>query len=73
MITANKIRELLKSECEKTGLRSWCRKRGINPSSVSNAINEKRPVSASMAEALGYEKLTVTMFRKINNEKNRKV
>ncbi len=43
----------------------YCKTHGIDKGNLSKALNDKYPLSNSMIEPLGYEKVMVPVYRKI--------
>ena len=58
-LSLSDLRRLLSQRCEDAGsMTAWARKAGVSVSQVSEAINAKRDLSATMIAALGYIQVT---------------
>lgn len=59
-LTEKELLSHLRIECDmEGGQKAWCKKHKFNESFLSEVLNERRPVSRSMALALGFKRETV--------------
>ena len=55
----------LKAECDEVGLRKFCRNHSIDPGHVSRISTGETPMTANVAELLGYKQIKVYVMREI--------
>jgi len=56
METGESLVAMLRSQCEQSSQREFARQAGLSETLVSLVLSGKRPMTASIAKALGYQK-----------------
>jgi len=57
-MTAEKLRDMLRRECERAGSQAaWAKKHGIGPAYISDIISGRREPGAKLLRALGVERM----------------